>query len=298
MAANFSFIPHTAQRHAHKLTPGRLGNRLTKRGLADARRADKAQDGPGQLIGALLHSQIFDNALLDLFKSVMVRVEHGLRGGQILLDLGALAPRQRQQPIQIIAHNGGFGRHGRHGAQLFQLRSCLVTGLFGKLGVLNAGLQLSHIVFAVLAVAQLFLDRLHLLIEIIFALGLFHLALNTGANALLNLKHGNFALHQGKALFKALGDRSHFQNVLLVRQFNCQMRGNRIRQLTGFGNLGNGGDDFGRNLLVELYVAFELGRNRTGQRLNFDIVETCLGERLGVSLVIFISAGVAVHSCA
>ena len=86
MATNFSFVADAAKRHAHELTPCCFGNRLAKRGLANARRADKAQDRAGQFIGTLLHCQIFDNAFFYLFKAVMIGIEHCLRCGQILLD--------------------------------------------------------------------------------------------------------------------------------------------------------------------------------------------------------------------
>ena len=60
MAADLRLVAHAAERHAHEFAPGRLGDRLAERGLADAGRADEAQDRTGQLIGALLHGKIFD----------------------------------------------------------------------------------------------------------------------------------------------------------------------------------------------------------------------------------------------
>jgi len=41
-----------------------LAIRLAERGLADARRADQAKDRSGQLVGALLHGEILDDAFL------------------------------------------------------------------------------------------------------------------------------------------------------------------------------------------------------------------------------------------
>src|SRR3546814_16657341 len=50
-------------------------DRLAKRRLANPRRADQAQDGRLEFIHPLLHGQVFDNALLDLFQAIVVRVQ-------------------------------------------------------------------------------------------------------------------------------------------------------------------------------------------------------------------------------
>ena len=134
MAADLGLVAHAAERHAHEFAPRRLGDRLAERGLADARRADEAQDRAGQLVRAALHRKIFDDPLLDLVEAVMLRVESLLRGDEVLLDLGALVPRDRHQPVEIIAHDGGFRRHRRHLPQLLQLGHGLVMRLLGQLG--------------------------------------------------------------------------------------------------------------------------------------------------------------------
>ena len=69
----------------------------------------------------------------------------------------------------------------------------------------------ASLVLAVL-VAQLLLDRLHLLVEIVLALRLLHLALDARADALLDLEHGDFALHQPEHLFQPLGDGGRLQD--------------------------------------------------------------------------------------
>src|SRR5215467_5567658 len=44
MAADLGLVTHAAQRHAHEVAAGRLGDRLAQRGLADARWPDQAED--------------------------------------------------------------------------------------------------------------------------------------------------------------------------------------------------------------------------------------------------------------
>src|SRR5437867_715764 len=84
------FAVWAAERHAHEVAACRARDRLAERGLADARRTDQAQDRPGQLVGALLDGEIFDDALLDLLEAIVVVVENLLREPEILLDLGLL----------------------------------------------------------------------------------------------------------------------------------------------------------------------------------------------------------------
>ena len=59
MPANFTFIPHAAKRHPHKIPPRHLRNRLPQRGLPNPRRPHQTQDRPFDLLRSLLLSQIF-----------------------------------------------------------------------------------------------------------------------------------------------------------------------------------------------------------------------------------------------
>src|SRR6516162_1358361 len=64
-------------------------------------RPDQAQDGAGQLVGALLDGEVFDDPLLDLVKTIMIIVENLLGEFEVLLDLGPLRPRDRQEPVEV-----------------------------------------------------------------------------------------------------------------------------------------------------------------------------------------------------
>ena len=67
MATNLGLITHTAKAHAHELASGGSGDRLPERGFTDAWGSNKTQNRRLELINPLLHSQILDNAFLDLF---------------------------------------------------------------------------------------------------------------------------------------------------------------------------------------------------------------------------------------
>src|SRR6185437_7824009 len=101
VAADFGLVPDAAERHAHEIAAGRLGDRLAERGLADARGADEAEDRALELAGAALHGEILDDPLLDLFEAIVIGVEHLFGINEVALDLALLAPRQSEQPIEI-----------------------------------------------------------------------------------------------------------------------------------------------------------------------------------------------------
>src|SRR3546814_1738103 len=76
VTADLGFITHAAERHAHEVAAGRPRDRLAQAGLADAGRANQAEDRALQLARALLHGEILKDTLLDLLQTVMVVVQH------------------------------------------------------------------------------------------------------------------------------------------------------------------------------------------------------------------------------
>jgi hypothetical protein len=133
VTADFGFVTHAAERHAHEVAARRLGDRLAERGLADAGRADEAEDRARSLFVRALHREIFEDALLDLVQAVMVLVRARLARLDILLDLLLLAPRQREQPVEIVAHDRRLRRHRRHLRSFFISASALVLASFDSL---------------------------------------------------------------------------------------------------------------------------------------------------------------------
>ena len=151
--------------------------------------------------------------------------------------------------------------------------------------------------------AQLPLDRLHLLVEIIFPLGLLHLPLHAAADLLLHLQDADLALHQGEDLLQALGDVDDLQQGLLLGDLHRQMGGDGIGQLARLGDLRDGGERLRRDLLVELHIALELLRHRAAQGHGLRGVDAVLLQHggLGLEEVVALgeaqqgSAGLALH---
>ncbi|MCY1170821.1 hypothetical protein D9M73_109110 [compost metagenome] len=258
---------------ADKFAARGLGDRLAEAGLANAGRADEAQDRPLQLVGARLYREIFDDPVLDLFERIVVLVEHRLRRRNILADLGLLAPRQAQQHVEIVAHDGGLGRHRRHRLELLQLRRRLGAGFLGQFERRDLVGQLGDLIaFALVAlIAELTLDRLQLLVEVIFALGLLHLALHAAFDLLLDLQHAKLALHEGEHHLESLGRIAFDQQRLLVGHLDLDVGGDRVGELARILNLAELHRGFGGQLAVELGIILELLDHRTHQRGHFGI---------------------------
>ncbi len=149
---------------------------------------------------------------------------------------------------------------------------------------------------ATVVVAEFLLDRLHLLVEIILALGLLHLALDARADALLDLQHRDLALHQAQHLLEARGHGQRLQDALAIGDLDGEMRSHRVGELGEIGDRLHDADDLGRDLLVELHIALEVGHDRARHRFGLDRLRIGVGECNGGRLVIVGAIGVFLHA--
>ena len=100
--ANFGFVAHAPQAHADVLAPHGRRNAAPKRGFAHARRPVKAQNRRFQVLLQLEHGNVFEDALLHLFKAEMVGIEDFLGLFEVKFILGELAPGQVQQEFNVV----------------------------------------------------------------------------------------------------------------------------------------------------------------------------------------------------
>ncbi len=213
----------------------------------------------------------------------MVLVENPLRFGNVLLELRLLAPRKRKQNVEIVARDRRLRGHRRHRLQFLQFGIGARAGFLRQPGLANFLGKLLELVAAFVAfVAKLALDRLQLLVEVIFALRLLHLPLDAAADLLLDLENAELALHEGEDHFEAARGVELAEQSLLVGNLDRQVGGNRVgedRRVLDLGELDSG---LGRKPLVELGVIFELVDDRAHQRLRLGA-----GRRLFVDFLDF-----------
>ncbi len=121
-------------------------------------------------------------------------------------------------------------RHRRHLLELVQLSLGLGQCILGQAGGIDALFQLFDFVVAFVTIAQLFLNGLHLLIQVVLALAALHLFLDATANALLDLQQIDFAVEQCQHVFDTGRQINDFENFLLLLDLEGHMGRHRIDQ--------------------------------------------------------------------
>ena len=238
MPADLRLVAHAAKRHAHELASGGAGDRLADRGLAGARGPDQREDRPGLGVGLdaailaqLAHGQVLGDAVLDVLEALVVGVEHLARRHRIQVLLGALAPRHRDQPVQVGADHARLAGLLAHPLQAAQLLQRLLLDLLGHLG----GLDLRAVLLddRRLVFVELLADRLHLLAQEVLALLLVGALLHVLADALAHLQLGEAVALQLDRQLQPVGDTERAQqlDLLLVGEVGGVAGG--VRQRAG-----------------------------------------------------------------
>ena len=231
VAADFGLVAHAAERQAHELAVHRARDRLGQRGLADARRADEGEDRRLRLLDQRAHREELEDALLDLLEPVVVFVEDLLGVLEVAALLGLLVPRHRDQPVEIVARDGGLGRHRRHRLEPLQLLDGLFLDVLRHPRLLDLLLQLFDLVALLVLAAQFLLDRLHLLVEVVLLLRLLHLLLHARLDAAIDLELVDLGFEDAGDAVEALERRDDLEQVLLLVDADEQVRGNGVGEL-------------------------------------------------------------------
>ena len=190
----------------------------------------------------------------------------------VVVHLGLLFPRALHQPVDVVAHDGRFGRHRRHQLELVELGHRLVARFLRHAGLLNALLELRELVRRVLDFAQLLLNGLHLLIQVVLALALLHLLLDAAADALFDLQHIHLAFDQREDVFETFAHVLDLEHLLLGIELERHVRGDGVGEATRLLDAGERGQDFRRHLAIELHVLLELRDDRTRQHVHLALV--------------------------
>src|SRR5205823_14735725 len=187
VTADLGLVAHAAERHAHELTSRGARDRLADRGLAGPRRTDQGEYRARALVlldpallAQLAHGQVLGDPLLDVLEAGVVGVEHLARVHRVEPLLGALAPRDGDQPVEVGASHRGLAAGVAHALQAAQLALGLLADLVRHVGVLDLLAVLVDDRAVVLA--QLLADRLHLLAQEVLAL----LGLGAGLHVVAN----------------------------------------------------------------------------------------------------------------
>src|SRR6185369_6116968 len=113
---------------------GRLGDRLAEGGLANAGRADEAQDGAASRRIELAHREVLEDAALDLLEAVMVVVEDAARFLDVDRAIRRALPRQLDEPLEVGADHGVLAGGVGHALEALELLARLLLDLLGHAG--------------------------------------------------------------------------------------------------------------------------------------------------------------------
>ena len=176
--------------------------------------------------------------------------------------LGALLPWHGEQPVDVIAADGRLGGHGRHSFELLQFLDGLVEHFLGHAGGVDLLAQLVEL--ALFAAAQLFLDGLDLLVEVVLFLRALHLPLDARLDVAVEVELFDFHVeHVGNAR-KAGGGVEDAEKFLLFLNAELQVGGDDVGKL---GRLvhAHGGDD---GLVVERLLQLDVLLEEVGDALH------------------------------
>src|SRR5659263_91775 len=168
----------------------------------------------------------------------MVLVEYLLGAGDVEDVLGALVPGNGQDPVQIGADDRVFGGGRLHLCQPVQLAPRLAIDLLGQLQLVDLAAQLVDLGGDLVHLAQLFLDRLHLLAQEVFALVLVHLALDVALDLAAQLEDLKLTGEYNRQLAQALLHIGLFQKLLFLVGIDLDRRGDEITQGAGVVHVG------------------------------------------------------------
>ena len=273
VTADFRFIAYAAQRHTDILTSGRFSDGLAKRGFTHPRRSYQAQNRAFNFVYTALYREVLKNAVFHAFQAVVVGIQDLLRLTQVFFDLAAGVPRNLHHPLNVAAYDGRFSRHRRHHFQLLQFCFGFLFRLFRHLSRVDLTLQRFVFVRRVVHLAQLFLNSLHLLIQIVLTLRFFHLLFHAVANTLLNLQQIDFRLHHRHQVFQTFVNVGHFQHGLFVSQLQRHMGSDGVRQTCRIVDAVQRRQHFWWDFLVQLDIAFKLANRGANQHFLFALIK-------------------------
>ena len=276
VTAYLGLVVQTAQRNTAELTSQRRRHGLAQRGLAYARRAVQTEDRGFQVAFQLDDGQMLQQTLFHFVQPEMVVVELLACAFQIEIILRHIVPGQLEHQLQIGNLHRIFG-HG--GIEPFELGDLLLEKFGHLLGpVLLGRLLAQSLQLAVGTFAQLVLNRAHLLLQVVIALLLVDLLLDTALDLVLQLDELLLA-HQNLQQLAGTGQQTgRLQQRLAVFVRKLEVRTDEVDDsplgvdiLDGerrlLGHVRRNSDDTQRNVADRIHESLELQALYIGRRV-------------------------------
>lgn len=198
MAANLGFVPHAAKADARVLAVHRGGNAAAQRGLSDAGRADEAEDRLPNRAGGfdLADRKELDDSVLNLGEAVMVGVQNFLDVREFQAVDGGGVPGQGDHRVDVSPRDGVFRCARVHASKSIELTVDFLERGFWQVRFQDSSLEFFQLFAAVVRFAELTLDGLELLAQVVVALGFAELGVDFALNFAREFKDSNFLNEQ------------------------------------------------------------------------------------------------------
>ena len=266
VTADFRFVANASQSEADEFASGRPCDRHAQRCFSNARRANETENRPFGFLDELANREKFQNAFFDFLQTVMVFVQHAF--GQFdVADLARLfLPGHREQPVEVVAGNRGFGGHGRHHFQPLHFLHRLLVGVLRHAGGFDLAPQFLDFRFFVF-LAQFALDRFDLLVEVVLFLRPFHLALHAVLNRSVDVKFFDFNIEYVGQALAAFDGIENLDQLLLFFNRQHHMGADRVCEPPDVVDFDGRQGLIGVQVLAELHILFELPAQSSRQRV-------------------------------
>ena len=182
----------------------------------------------------LAHGEVLGDAVLDVLEAGVVLVEDLTRVHGVELLVGALAPRHGDQPVEVGADHARLAGLLAHALEAAELLVGLLAHVLGHARLFDLGAVLLDDVGGVLA--QLALDRLHLLAQEVLALLLVGAGLHVLADALADLQLGQAVALELDGEREALGHVDGLQHLDLLLEGHVGRVADGVGQGAGLGD--------------------------------------------------------------
>src|SRR5690606_1689935 len=216
------------------------------------------------------HRQVFQDPLFHRPEAVVIAVQYGLGLRQIDAVRALLAPWESRQPFEVAADHHRFRRGGRHLLQAAQL----VEGLFlddrrrGR--GLDPRLELLDLARLFVGFAQLLLDGLDLLPQVVLPLRALHLLPHSRLDPFFQLQEMDLLRQDSGDLFETSLGVYRFQEHLAPFKGDVQLAGDAVREEAWIQRLHPPDIRFGcGSLVLELLIRREVAAHDPDQGAHF-----------------------------
>src|SRR5262249_18685746 len=203
MSANLGFIADATKGQSHEFAPERARDRSSQRGFPSARWAHETEDRTLGILLQLAHRQELEDALLNLLKIVVVFVQNFMRICDVQIVFGRNAPWEADQPVEIGPDHRMLRRFRRNHSQPLEFLVRRFAGRGRHLGLFDLLVDLLDLAGASVALAELLLNGLELLAQIVLALILVELGLNLGLDLVAQFQQLDLAAQDRNQLLQS-----------------------------------------------------------------------------------------------